>query len=142
MKYLFLFTLLISTQTFAAIDFCTFEETSDFKDALEKRRIRPFKKSTDHKRFLAVEKKLIQRTITDNHERMSERDALQEFGDFYRGKQGGNAGEVVYYNYDGKRFVMVHYWPGDNEVGAYFQVEKNGNFKKIATIGDSFISCR
>jgi hypothetical protein len=59
-------------------------------------------------------------------------EAIEEFAD----------GEVEYYNIEGLKIILIHYWPGDNEYGAYFKINKNGSFKLIATVSDSFIECK
>jgi hypothetical protein len=70
------------------------------------------------------------------------KDSLESFGDYYDGRPGPNAGEIVYYNIQGKQIVLVHYWPGENEYGAFYQINKNASVKLMATISDSFISCK
>lgn len=143
MKTLLTLLTLISFNAFA-VDICSFEETSNFTDALTAQNIRPTRVAKNHKKFNSIEKQLIQKMINDQgyHGTLSIAQALEEFGDYYDRKQGSNAGEVVYYNLDGKQVILVHYWPGDNEVGAFFSINKNGSFKFVANVSDSFISCK
>lgn len=140
---LFLALLFITTNAFA-INICKFEETSDFKDELEERGIRPARVSKNHKKFTSVEKQLIHRTVTLQSwlKNSTMKEALESFGDYYEGQQGSNAGEIEYYNIEGKQYILVHYWPGDNEYGAYYAINKNGSFKLVAEINDSFIECK
>jgi hypothetical protein len=143
MKYIICVLLLASTSGFA-VDICKFEETWQFHDALEAKRIAPAKVSDDHKRFTSVEKQLIHRAVTQQSwlRNIALAESLDVFGDYYRGKPGSNAGVIKYFQIDGKQFVLVHYWPGDNEYGAYFMRNQNGSHKLVATIGDSFIDCK
>ncbi len=141
MKFLIIFALLISAQTFAA-DICHFEETSDFFSALEAEGIKPYKKSKNHKRFTFIEKQMIHLTVTlqDYLRGATKEESLLLFGDYYEGEIGSNAGEILYFKIADKDFALVHYWPGDNEYGAYYEV-KNSAFRLVADIEDSFINC-
>ncbi len=69
--------------------------------------------------------------------------AMHDLLDFYEGEKtpGTNAGEIIRFHEGTKTIALVHFWPGDNEFGAYFEVLSNGTFKKIATIGDGDIYC-
>lgn len=142
MKLLLTLALFITTNAFA-VDLCSFEETWQFNEALEAQRIKPVRISKNHNRFTFVEKQMIHRTVTlqDWLKGTSKEEALEIFGNFYNGKPGSNAGEIVYLNVNGKEIAVVHYWPGDNEYGAYYEI-RNGAFRLIADIGDSFISCK
>lgn len=140
---LFIALLFIVTNAFAA-DICKFEETWEFEEALKAEKIKPVRVAKNHKKFTSVEKQLIHKTVTgqDWLKNNSMEESLEAFGDFYNGRQGSNAGEIKYYNIEGKQFILVHYWPGDNEYGAYFMLNRNGSYKRIADIGDSFITCK
>lgn len=142
MKLLFTLALFITTNAFA-VNLCSFQETWEFNEALEAQRIKPIRISKNHSRFTFAEKQMIHRTITlqDWLKGTSKEEAMQIFADFYNGRQGSNAGEIVYLNVNGKEIAVVHYWPGDNEYGAYYEI-RNGAFRLIATIGDSFITCK
>lgn len=141
MKSLFLALCLISSTAFGA-NICKFKETWEFHEALEKKGTKAFKVSKDHKRFSAEEKKLIHRAVTSQGylSDLTVAQAVEEFGDWYRGKQGSNAGTVEYYRINGEVWANVHYFPGDNEVGSYF-IQRNGQWVLKATVGDSFIDC-
>jgi hypothetical protein len=143
MKYLFTILLLLTANAYA-LDLCSYEETSDLQDAFESQGIKPVKTSSNHQKFTSVERHLIHKTVSlqDWRTNTDVSESLQDFGDYYNGKPGSNAGEILYYNIDGKRFILVHYWPGDNEYGAFFAINKNGSFKLLAEITDSFINCK
>lgn len=133
MKTLIAILFIFSFNAFA-VDICKFEETFEFHDALKASKIKTLRIAKDHKKYTSVEKQLIHKTVTrqDWLKGNSAEQSLEEFGD----------GEIRYYNIEGRQFILVHYWPGDNEYGAYFMVNKNGSFKLVAEIGDSFISCK
>ena len=142
MKFLLSLALLVTTNAFA-IDLCSFEETWQFDEALEAQGIKPLKVSANHKTFTNVEKQLIYTMIIqqDWQAKSTMQEALEIFGDYYAGKQGANKGEIKYFNIKGQKLVVVHHWPGDNEVGAVFK-HVNGQYFLIARIDDSFISCK
>ena len=131
-------TLLFSTQIFAQ-DICAFEETWEFEEALSNANIKTSKISKNHKRFLFVEKQMIHLAITQEDwlKGCTRDQALEVFSDY----NGSNAGEISYYQIQGKTYALVHYWPGENEMGAYFEMTSSA-FKLIATISDSFIRCK
>lgn len=141
MKLLIALAFFITTNAFA-VEICSFEETWQVDEALETLKIKPIKTSKNFKRYTFAEKEMIHLTVTlqDWQRGLSRQEALETFADFWEGKPGSNGGEIVYYNINGKTIVLVHYWPGDNEYGAYYEL-KNGAHKLIAEIGDSFISC-
>lgn len=142
MKILIL-TLLFLTTSALAQDICSFEETWEFEDALKAQGIKPAKKSTNHKRFTFIEKDMIHLTVTLQGwlSGVSREEALDQFNDMRDGRSGSLAGEIVYYMIDGKKFALVHYWPGENEYGGFFEV-KDRSYRLIAEINDSFIECR
>ncbi len=85
--------------------------------------------------FTVLEKKLIHKVVTlqDYLSTNTAEQSLEDFG-------GSSDGEIVYFKVGRKVIAKVHYWPGDNEYGAY--VEVVGSKVLIhATIGDSEISC-
>jgi hypothetical protein len=139
--FLLLLALFVTTQAFGA-DVCSFTETSDFLDTIEAKNIKPSKRSKNHTRFTAQEKELIHQAIKSDryYANVSIAEALIIFGDYYEGQMGSNAGELVYFKVDGKELILVHYWPGDNEYGAFFETV-NGKTKLKAKITDSFIDC-
>ena len=130
MKTLLLLLILISTQAFAAFDACKFEDSHDFVDALEKANAKVVK-SDDHQNFSPAELTLIHTTITSEHyyrtEQLTPAQTLRIFGDYYEEETtpGSDAGEVVYFTVGAQKFILVHYWPGENEYGSIFEV-KNG----------------
>lgn len=142
MKFLFALMFLISTSAFAQ-NICEYQETFDFVEALKSQGVNKARKSTNHKRFTFVEKSMIHLTVTLQGwlGGLSRDEALENFADMYNGEMGSNAGEIVYYNYNGKSYALVHYWPGDNEFGAFFEMTGKA-YKLVAEINDSFIECR
>ncbi len=94
--------------------------------------------SDNHDAWSSIEKKMIS-TVVALQEYIKE-DALEVFGDYYEGERGSNAGEIVYFKVGKKIIAKVHYWPGDNEFGAY--VEVIGSKVIVhAEIGDGEIVC-
>ncbi len=82
--------------------------------------------SDNHNAWTPIEKKMIQKTLTlqDYLGVLNENESLRIFGDFYENETetGSNAGEIVYFKVGNKVIAKVHYWPGDNEFGAYVEV--------------------
>jgi hypothetical protein len=141
MKFLLIIALFITTKAFA-VNICELAETANFFDTVEAKKIKPVKTSKNHKRFTFVEKQMIHLSVTqqDYLKGITKEESLEKFGDFYQGKIGDSAGEILYYELSGKQVALVHYYPGDNEYGAFF-VMKNGSYKLMARIDDSFITC-
>ncbi len=126
--------MFFSLNSFAAESICSYEETSDFFQALRESGVKPLRVSKDRKKFSSVEKQLIYKMVTQQEwsRNLTLGESLDEFAE----------GEVRYYNIDGVQYHLVHYWPGDNEYGAWYKVNKNGSIKLVAVISDSFIECR
>lgn len=143
MKFLLALMLVVSTNAFA-VDICSYMDTQEVNVALKAQDIKPVLVSNNHKKFTTVEKKLIHKTVTLQGwmKDISLRESLKVFGDFDGRSQGSDAGEILYYNIEGKQLILVHYWPGENEYGAYYSVNGNGSIKLIAEITDGFISCK
>ena len=143
MKYILLAVLMITTNAFA-VNVCDFNETSDFRRSLESEGVAPVRVAKNHRRFTSVEKQLIHKTVTLQSwlENISAKESLDTFGDYIGGRRGANAGEISYYNLDGEQLILVHYWPGENEYGAFYRLNKNGSFKLLAEINDSYIFCK
>ncbi len=144
MKFLLTLVLLISFNSNAA-DICRFQETWEFKNALKELGIKPVVVSKNHAKFTTVEKRLIHKWLSSQSGRRntSLEQSMEEFSDtrLRNGQVGPDAGEILYYNIEGKKFVLIHYWPGENEYGAFYSVNKNNTYKLIADITDSFIEC-
>ena len=143
MKYLLTLALFIATNAFAH-EVCSYEETYEFFDAIEARGLKPIKTSKNHKRFTFVEKQMIHLTVTqqDYLAGSTKEESLEIFGDYYNGSQGSNAGLIKYYEVDGQKLAYVHYFPGDNEYGAFFEISNNGSFKLFASVNDGGIICK
>jgi hypothetical protein len=142
MKLLFLFIFSIASHSYAA-DICNFQETWEFREALKEEGNRPVLISKNHSKFTTVEKRLVHKWLSSQPDRRNTtlEQSMEEFSDRHSGKVGPDAGEIIYFNIDGKKYVLVHYWPGENEYGAFYSVNKNNSYKQIANITDSFIEC-
>lgn len=141
---LVIFLALTFTFNSFAVDICKFEETWEFKNALKEQSISPVLVSKNHSKFTTVEKRLIHKWLSSQSGRRntSLEQSMEEFSDSrLTGNPGPDAGEIIYYNIEGKKYVLIHYWPGENEYGAYFSVNTNNTYKLIADITDSFIEC-
>jgi hypothetical protein len=135
--FVFLFVF-ISVQAWA-VNVCDFMETSDFR-----RSHFEIRSSADHFQFSALEQQLIHEAVNLSSYRgpVSQSEALKIFGDFSSSQLPGyNAGEILYFSVRGKELILVHYWPGENEYGAFFELSGTGA-KIVATVSDSFIECR
>lgn len=135
--------LFISIQAFAA-NICDYQETFEFFQVLQKNGVKRTKTSSNPKNWTAFEQEMISSTIRLQHyyKDISKKKALQEFADLYQGKPGSNAGEIVYFTISGKQYALVHYWPGENEYGAFLQLKNGNTFQLVAEITDSFIDCK
>lgn len=142
MKLILLLAVLLSSQAFAA-NLCHFQETWEYVEALEAEGIKQTRTSRNHKRFTFLEKRMIHLAMTQDsyNKGVSQDEALILFGDYYNGRMGSNAGEIKYFQVKGAEIAIVHYWPGDNEYGAIFVV-KNGSYRLLASLSDSFIECK
>ncbi len=80
--------------------------------------------SDNHDAWTDIEKKMIQKVVRIQEYLSNETDssAVEIFGDYYNGRRGSNAGEIEYFKVGRKVIAKVHYWPGDNEFGAYVEV--------------------
>lgn len=137
MKSFLILALLITTSAFA--DICSFEDVYTFSETMKAENNRPYKITNDMKKLSSVEKELIHRTVSLETWRgpLSVQEAIEVFFDFWEGKPGTLQGYIEYYKYNGKKIVLVSYFPGDNEYGAFF-VEN----KLIAKVNDSDIYCK
>lgn len=130
MKMLFaLFLIILSVPSFA-FDICSYEETSDIE-------LRAEKVSKNSKRFTFAEKNLVHRTVSlESHlQGVGRAEAFELF------TEESSEGEIKYYSIDGQELIFVHYYPGDNEFGAFYSVREKGAPKLIASVSDSFITC-
>lgn len=139
MKAFILALILVSTQAFANEKICSVSETWEIFETVKAHKV-----SKNHGKFSFSEKQMIHLTISlqDWLKGVSKEEALETFADMYDGKIGSDAGEIKYFRIDGKEFALVHYWPGENEYGAIFELKRNNAFKLIAEVGDSFITCK
>ncbi len=141
-----LLVILLSLNAHAAFDVCQFEDTTEFDEAVEAKKITLIKEVGDHNNWTTLEKKIIHTTITsDNYyARLNQAESLRVFGDYYDDsiKTGSNAGTIQYFAVGSYKFVLVHFWPGDNEVGAFVEVSPQGKIKILATISDQWMECK
>lgn len=96
----------------------------------------------NHGQWTATEKKMIHKTVTRQEwlAKHSEAQAVEEFGDYYRGEIGSNAGEINYLKIGKKIIAQVIYWPGDNAYGAYVELAGT-KVIVLAEIHDGDIYC-
>lgn len=129
MKLIIALFFFIFTQAYAH-EICRFNEVHEFTAV---------KKATKTQRAVSrmtfVEKNLVHRAVTLQSylSGVSKEEALKNFAEA--------DGEILHYTINGKNYALVHYYPGDNEFGGFFEVTGNA-FKLIAEINDSYISCR
>lgn len=146
MKTLALITFLFSfsLSSLASTDFCSFDESYQYFDELKSQGIKHIKRTRNHKRFTFLEKNLIHLTITLQswYVGVSREEAILTFSHVNEyGERGPNAGEVLYYQIGHKNFVLVHYWPGDNEYGAFYELKVAGSYELKGIIRDGGIYC-
>ncbi len=131
MKFITLLFFFVATQSFAAT------KCSPEMQALQFNRhgFVEFKTSNFDTGFTAIEKKMIHKAVLqqDYLSSNTEAQSLEDFG-------GSADGEIKYYKVGRKVIAQVHYWPGDNEFGAYVEVI-GSKILVHASIGDSEIIC-
>lgn len=139
MKFLLLVSLLMSSQVFA-LDLCQLRDTYEFDQVVQFERLPTIRAVS--KNYSGLEKRMIHQALRLQswQVRMPMDESLRAFGDVYDGYRGPNPGEIVYYQVQGQKLALVHYFPGENEYGAFFIVG-NGTTKMVARIDDSEISC-
>jgi hypothetical protein len=127
MKKFILLSLMLTTSAFANV--CDFSYTSDIDLPI-------LSVSNNHGAFSQIEKDMIVEAVKETMEESDPKEALRLFADY----EGPNAGEISYMLDGDQKIAMVHFWPGDTEVGMIFSVSENG-YKRLAVIGDSEIDC-
>ncbi len=135
--FLFLISGLVSLNALA-FNICDYEYTSTVSDAIEAKKIIKTKTVSEHSAFTNLEKKMILMALkTDSlNSDIDEEEALRLFNDDV------DAGEIEYLTADNTKFALVHYWPGENEYGAFIEIKNNKSIKVMATITDGFIECK
>lgn len=146
MKNFILSLALLSSSAFANQEICRFDSTPDFHEAMENSKVgRQVGMNADHGNFAPLENTMIYQTVTGQEWQrdLSMEQALGEFADYneYEPGPGSMAGEILYYKIKDSRFALVHYWPGENEYGAFFEL-KSGSATMIAEINDGDITCK
>ncbi len=130
MKFVTLLFFFIVTNSYAA-------ECSQEMQALQHNRhgYVELKTSNFDTGFSALEKKMIHKVVTIQ-EYLSTNTLEESFENF----GGSSDGEIVYFKVGRKVIAKVHYWPGDNEYGAYVEVV-GSKVLVHAEIGDGDIYC-
>ena len=105
-----------------ALDVCQFQETIDLEESLETDGI--FPRHVSLKKLDAFERKLF-----------SEMLGVDSFC-----PEDVQDGGIKYYKLDGEELIVVHHYPGDNEVGFIYR-KKNGKLSLLAAINDAYIEC-
>lgn len=144
MKLFILLFFFVTTQTFAqSFNICNLQDTGELDDLVDQSHAL-IRETNDY--FSLIEKNMITVTMKlDSWRSVRNQDeAVLMFQDrnHMRERPGSNAGEIQYYSLIGKTYALVHFWPGDNEYGAIFEMVTKTKFKLIALIGDGEISCR
>ncbi len=140
MKTLFALILMISSTAFAGV--CDYSYTFDIDEAIDRREIQVLRTSDNHSNFSKLEKSMILETVKMTTEETDLHAALELFADVWDDSlaPGPNAGEIRYMMDSGELIALVHFWPGDTEVGMMFRMKGN-SFSPLAVIGDSEIDC-
>lgn len=132
MKTLILFALMISSTAFAGV--CDYSYTFEIDEAIERGEIQVLRTSDNHSNFSKLEKSMILETVKMTMEESDMNEALELFAD------RSSPGEIQYLMDSGELIALVHFWPGDTEVGMMFRMKGN-SFSYLAVIGDSEIDC-
>lgn len=139
MKMFSILFFFISFQALA-FDICQFPDTYEFSDKFEK----SITLKNEGPTFAALERKMIYDFLKKDawNEAKDENQAVRIFLDYSdNGNEPGyNAGEIVYYKIENKMIAKVHFFPGDNEYGAFYEIQ-GGKAKELALIGDGEINC-
>ena len=138
MKLVTLLFFFIVTNTYAAVTCSPEMQTLQFNS----HGYVHLRTSDNHDAWTAIEKKMIHKVVTiqDFLSNESQDSAVEIFGDYYNGRRGSNAGEIEYFKVGKKIIAKVHYWPGDNEYGAYVEVV-GSKILILAEICDGDIYC-
>lgn len=143
MKSILILLTFFSIQAHAAFNVCQFEDTVAFDEAIDAKKVTLIKETSDHKKWTNFEKKMIHETIKSSGHKATLKQALRQFGDYYENsnEEGSNAGSIQYFQTGSFKFALVHYWPGDNEVGAFLEIGPKNQIKILATVSDQWIEC-
>lgn len=139
MKTILFCLMLISSSAFAVKErtLCSFRDTQDFEKHSSSVVISI---SKNHAKFTKMEKKMIHDFIQDR----TIEDSLYVFGGYSAGEVqlGDYAGQIAYYQFYTKKIALVHYWPGTNEIGSFYEILPNNKFKFLAAVSGSWIECK
>jgi hypothetical protein len=138
--FLSLLFAFISFQALAVSKVCDQADGSDFRDKLTKSI-----SSKTGPGFNKVERSMIYKIMTLEawREVKTEYQAVRQFMDYndYDSNPGTNAGEINYFKLGNKTIALVHFWPGDNEYGALFELSAADKFILLAYIQDGDLDC-
>ena len=142
MKSFLIAALLVTTNAFA-INICDYKDVAELYQDMEQANIQSYKSSTHQTGFTNDEKKLIHATIVLQSWRSdyTQTAALNAFLDMWEGRVGSLAGSLEYYVIGGQNIVHAQYFPGDNEYGAFWVVNKKAP-QLLAVIEDGEIYCQ
>lgn len=141
MKILIFLTLFSLTTAFAGS--CTPELEAIFLD--EASEIRPTGVAANHDRWTLLEKLMIREAVESQgyYQDLSLSEAVDIFADkneWSDGLPGHNAGQIFYYQLNGKILAKVVYYPGENEYGSIFEV-RDHSYTFLTSVHDGDISC-
>ncbi len=138
MKFITLLFFFIAVNTYAGTQCSPEMQALQFNE----RGYTHLRTADDHFSWTNNEKKMIHKAVTlqSGMTDLTEEESLEFFGDFVSCETGSNAGEIQYFKVGRKIIAKVHYWPGDNEYGAYVEVV-GSKVLVLAEIHDGDISC-
>lgn len=131
MKIFSLLFLFVSFQALAT-NVCEYKDSHEFDEKHEKSIV----SKNDGNRLSSFERKMIFEFMKKDSWREI-KDGLQAVREFFEGYSGG---EIVYYKIENKMIAKLHFYPGDNEYGIFYELSA-GNFKELAEIQDGDIYC-
>lgn len=142
MKSFLIAALLVTTNAFA-FNICDYQDVAELQQDLHQANIRSYQSSTHKTGFTKDEQKLIHATIILQswQDNFTQDEALEAFLDMWEGRVGDLAGTLEYYVIGGQKIVHAQYFPGDNEYGAFWVLNKKGP-QLLAVIEDSEVNCK
>lgn len=145
MKAFLVAALFVSSSAFAGWDVCSLQDSHDIIEN------HTAVKTTEAGSFTPAEDKIIfdmMKTYSKGwRSYKNEYEAVFDFEDrdHYNDRDqepGSNAGEIIYYKIENKTIALLHFYPGDNEYGAVYEISAQGKFRSIALINDGEIVCK
>lgn len=142
MKIFLLALSILSTQAFA-FEVCSLTDTGALNDAVSAGEMQHLRTVEAGSNYETIEKNLITETmLAQDFGVVDQVSAILLFEDreLDETTTGGHAGSIEYYLAGQRKFVMVHFYPGDNEYGSLFELRGRAVLP-LATIGDGEINC-